>query len=166
MHSFLNVICYLWTILFLSTFQPIVHDRCMEKETPCPCYSEKTYEECCLPYHEGQPPENALLLMRSRYSAYALHLIDYIMETTHPDYPDQQLPKEEWKRQIQEFCTQTEFRDLRIVDFTDGKVEAFVTFDAKLFQGPKNCSFREKSKFLKVDDRWLFHSGKHFPCEL
>lgn len=39
----------------------------------CPCCSEKTYEECCKPYHNGE--KNALTaeaLMRSRFSAFGL----------------------------------------------------------------------------------------------
>lgn len=42
----------------------------------CPCHSQKCYEECCKRYHEGAAAENALILMRSRYSAYALQLAD------------------------------------------------------------------------------------------
>ncbi len=46
---------------------------------PCPCGSGLKYKKCCQKYHKGALPSTALLLMKSRYSAYALGLADYIM---------------------------------------------------------------------------------------
>ncbi|MBJ7449651.1 MAG: hypothetical protein JHC93_04750, partial [Parachlamydiales bacterium] len=54
----------------------------------CPCHSSLDYEKCCKPFHDGIPAPTALALMRSRYSAYALHLIEYIIATTHPTHTD------------------------------------------------------------------------------
>jgi SEC-C motif-containing protein len=48
----------------------------------CPCGSGKLYSNCCKRYIKGK--ENAPIpeaLMRSRYTAYVLHEIDYIMDT-------------------------------------------------------------------------------------
>lgn len=48
----------------------------------CPCGAE-LYSECCQPLHLGQKKaETAEQLMRSRYSAFAKHEIDYIVKTT------------------------------------------------------------------------------------
>jgi len=53
----------------------------------CPCGSGQTYAACCQPWHDGlaqgvhAPTPEAL--MRSRYSAYALGLIDYLLATWH-----------------------------------------------------------------------------------
>jgi SEC-C motif domain protein len=57
----------------------------------CPCRSSEPepqpYGQCCAPWHEGlssTPPRHAPTpeqLMRSRYSAYALHLADYLLAT-------------------------------------------------------------------------------------
>ena len=55
----------------------------------CPCGTDKTYGECCGLYHAGwqatpgfyAPTPEAL--MRSRYSAYALKLADYLLGTWH-----------------------------------------------------------------------------------
>ncbi|MDD2950112.1 MAG: YchJ family metal-binding protein, partial [Sulfuricurvum sp.] len=55
---------------------------------PCPCHSGEKYKKCCQPYHKGILPSNAQKLMRSRYSAFALELSNYIMATTHPNNPD------------------------------------------------------------------------------
>ncbi len=51
---------------------------------PCPCSSGTLLELCCGRYHQGEKAPSALLLMRSRYSAFALGLVDYIRDTTHP----------------------------------------------------------------------------------
>lgn len=127
--------------------------------SPCPCCTGKSYEECCKPYHEGLAAETALLLMRSRYSAYAKQRADYIVLTTHPKNPAYTIKKEEWKNRILHYSLQTTFDSLEILDFQDGPLVAYVTFIAKLHQGDKNLSFEEKSRFEKVNGRWLYHSG-------
>lgn len=126
----------------------------------CRCYSQLSYEECCKPYHLGKSlPENALKLMRSRYSAYALGLADYIIETTHPANPSYSENKDLWRISIAHFCSVTDFCGLDILAFLDGPHEAFVTFFAHLKQNSQDISFQEKSRFLKVKNRWLYHSG-------
>lgn len=54
------------------------------QSTPCPCTSGQSLGDCCGRYHQGTAAPTALALMRSRYSAFALGLIDYIRATTHP----------------------------------------------------------------------------------
>jgi SEC-C motif-containing protein len=123
---------------------------------PCPCHSGEKYKKCCQPYHRGSFPSTAFKLMRSRYSAYALHLADYIIHTTHsnnPDFTDNTLV---WRDSILEFCHTTQFIGLKILEFTEEKGEAFVTFEAKLSEG----IMREKSRFLKVSGKWLYESGE------
>ena len=49
---------------------------------PCPCTSKKPYDRCCGPFHGGTAaPETAEQLMRSRFSAYALGKVDYLIAT-------------------------------------------------------------------------------------
>ena len=44
----------------------------------CPCGSEKTYEKCCKAYiEEGKKVHNVEVLMRSRYTAFALKNISF-----------------------------------------------------------------------------------------
>lgn len=48
----------------------------------CPC-GQGLYAECCQPLHVGQQcAKHAEQLMRSRYSAFALQQIDYLLSTT------------------------------------------------------------------------------------
>ncbi|MCU1437526.1 MAG: motif domain protein, partial [Naasia sp.] len=50
----------------------------------CPCGSGQPYAECCEPLHLGAAAATAEALMRSRYSAFALGLPDYVRSTWHP----------------------------------------------------------------------------------
>ena len=51
-------------------------------KTQCPC-GQGTYAQCCQPLHLGQAKAlTATQLMRSRYSAFAQHEMDYIQKTT------------------------------------------------------------------------------------
>ncbi len=128
----------------------------------CLCCSKRKYQECCQPIHAGAFPENALALMRSRYSAYALSLPEYIMRTTHPDHKDRLLNKEEWKLKILDFSRITQFHRLEIINFQDGTDEAFVTFIAHLSQKNQPMQLHEKSQFLKIGSQWLYRDATFF----
>ena len=94
--------------------------------------------------------------MRSRYCAYALGLDDYIMQSTHcnnSDFTDDTLT---WRSNIQAFCHETTFNGLKILEFIDGDDTAYVTFEAFL----NNQPFKEKSRFFKVNGKWLYESGE------
>ena len=124
--------------------------------TPCPCGSGKKYKKCCQPYHRGARPANALLLMKSRYSAYALGQSRYIAATTHSDNPDYTEDTTTWIAGIETFSEQTEFRRLEILEFIDGDKEAFVTFRATFDDG----AMVERSRFVRERGKWLYHSGE------
>ena len=127
----------------------------------CACKSGRTYADCCKPFHVGVSAPNALALMRSRYSAYALSLHAYIMRTTHPLGPNVQTDSNLWRREIELFCKNTDFRDLKILDMREDGDIAHVTFLATLFQGSQDVSFIEESLFEKVEGKWLYKSGQH-----
>lgn len=78
--------------------------------------------------------------MRSRYCAYALGLVDYVMQTQ--TYPSN-------REDIEAFCKNTQFNGLEIISFIDGEKKAFVTFKAILSQQSHDASFTEKSLFHK-----------------
>jgi SEC-C motif domain protein len=132
----------------------------VSKYNPCPCSSKALYHKCCKEYHDGKLPENALKLMRSRYSAFALKLCDYIIDTTHPENPAHEENLNAWRREILTFSAGTRFNFLDIVEFIDGDNEATVTFTANLNQHDQDVSFTEKSVFEKVNGKWLYKSGE------
>jgi len=122
---------------------------------PCPCGSGNKYKKCCSLYHKGVRPKNALVLMKSRYSAFATNHSSYIIKTTHPDNSDYTDDIKQWRDSIVKFSTQTDFLGLEIVEFIEGENEAFVTFRAKLSSG----DLVEKSRFLQELGVWLYVDG-------
>lgn len=132
----------------------------MSIKNNCPCFSGKEYSVCCAPFHKGEIPENALLLMRSRYAAYALNLPEYIIATTHPASPQYQENKFAWKRSISRFAKHTTFENLEILDFKEKGNVASVTFTAYVSQEAGDVTFTEKSHFEKRGNRWLYRIGK------
>ncbi len=94
--------------------------------------------------------------MKSRYSAYAVGNHSYIIETTHKNNPNFTSDKKKWKESIVSFTKKTDFLGLKILDFIEKEEEAFVTFKAYLSTG----DMIEKSRFLKVDNIWLYESGE------
>ncbi|MDN3505547.1 MAG: YchJ family metal-binding protein [Rhabdochlamydiaceae bacterium] len=99
----------------------------------CLCYSEKLYEQCCEPFHNHfKNPATPLQLMRSRYSAYALNLSQYIIETTHPKSVHYQSDIVTWKSELESFSQEHEFVGLQIESEEAGFPIAYVTFIAKI----------------------------------
>ncbi len=125
----------------------------------CPCGSKLAYQDCCQILHKGGIAPGALSLMRSRYSAYALGLADYIMATTHPNNPSYESSERDWRKKILAFSRTTSFVRLEILDVQEGAQRGSVTFIAHLLQGGEDVSFQELSTFEKVDGRWLYLQG-------
>ena len=132
----------------------------MSKYIQCPCFSKALYHKCCQPYHEGAPVPDALILMRSRFSAYALDLPDYIIKTTAPENANYQSNCDQWRSELHQFSSVTRFAGLQILQFVGADKDASVTFCASLFQGDKNISFTEKSTFSKASGSWLYKAGE------
>jgi SEC-C motif-containing protein len=109
--------------------------------TLCVCHSGKAYEKCCKVFHDEKATQNALQLMRSRYAAYALQKPDYIIRTTHPSNSHFKQDYDQWKDEILFFCQNTQFQDLKIIEFIDGEQEASVIFLARLSQNGQDISF-------------------------
>lgn len=124
----------------------------------CSCHSQLPYASCCRPYHTGTPAPTALALMRSRFSAYALGLTDYIMETTHPASFHYEDNRNSWKKSLLQFSQETEFKNLKIWEFQEYKDRAVVTFTVFL-QQQEAVIFTERSHFEKIKGRWLYLSG-------
>lgn len=125
----------------------------------CPCHSGFPYLACCQSYHEGFPAPNACALMRSRYSAFALNLPQYIIQTTHPKNPQYRNDISQWTKELEIFSKQTLFLGLEILEVEDCGTQAHVTFHATLKQVGKDASFTEKSLFQKENGYWYYIEG-------
>ncbi|QOG12286.1 YchJ family protein [Arcobacter sp. FWKO B] len=126
----------------------------------CPCGSGNKYKNCCLSLHKGALAKDALQLMKSRYSAYVAGDINYIIKTTHPDNKEYKQDLKEWKAEIKSFSDETEFVRLEVFDFIDGEFESYVTFRVSMKVDETYTFFTEKSRFVKVDNRWLYIDGE------
>jgi SEC-C motif-containing protein len=124
--------------------------------TPCPCHSGQKYKKCCRPYHQGRQIPDVVTLMRARYSAYALHKPDFIMETTHSKSPHHKNDIDLWRAEISVFCQNTTFVSLDILAHDENSV----TFKAGLEQRGKDASFVEHSLFEQEDGIWMYLRGE------
>lgn len=121
----------------------------------CPCRSKRPYRECCEVWHNGRSAPTPEALMRSRFAAYALGKVSYIMRSTHPQSPHYRQDKAAWRRELKAFCRQTDFVGLQIL----GVGADWVMFRAVLLQAGRDVSFVERSRFVEENGRWLYHSG-------
>ena len=119
----------------------------------CPCQSNKSYEDCCGRFHtHTQFPETAEQLIRSRYAAYVLKNVSYIVDTT---VPSQQALLN--VQAIQTWAKETQWLGLQILKTESlTKTQSAVEFNA-IFQGEEGeQTHHERSIFVKIDDRWYF----------
>lgn len=125
----------------------------------CSCCSEKTYENCCKQFHVENNCKNPIDLVKSRFSAYALNIADYIIKTTHPLSPQYIINKTHWKKDISYFSNSFSFEKLEILDFQEKENMAIVVFTIYLKQKDKNLIFTEKSYFEKLLGKWFYKIG-------
>ena len=118
----------------------------------CPCLSGLPYPECCGPFHDGTAAPTAERLMRSRYSAYALGLVQYLLDTWHPRTRPTELLLDadiHWYR-------------LDILARSRGGMldtEGTVDFEAFYRSGAHRGSQHENSRFLRESGRWFYVDG-------
>lgn len=120
-------------------------------ETNCPCGSGQSYERCCGRWHGGEAAPDAESLMRSRYSAFVMCNESYLLAT----WQSTQRPKSI------EFDRNQKWLGLKIVDArTTGENTAEVEFIARFrIGGGSAARLRERSRFVKENDRWLYVDG-------
>lgn len=125
----------------------------------CPCKSWQPYEKCCLPYHHGKAkPETAEQLMRSRYSAYFFRLIDYLIETTHPDTREKDL-----ERHLEDTIYQANWAGLKILGTAKGQKDdkvGKVEFVAEYYVDGEPYELHELSRFRRYKGAWKYLDGK------
>lgn len=114
---------------------------------PCPCGTGLRYDACCGRFHRGEShAPTAEALMRSRYSAYALGDIGYLLGTWHPTTRPGAIN-----------LGRTRWSGLEVLSAegglfeSEGTVEFRATHDGGVMQ--------ERSRFVKEDGRWLYVSG-------
>ncbi|MCP5100031.1 MAG: zinc chelation protein SecC [Chloroflexi bacterium] len=129
----------------------------MNKMSQCPCHSGQPYKICCQPFHNGKKPPTPVALMRSRYAAYALDKVGYVVKTEYPNSPRLKKDVVGFRKEVKVFCQTTDFIGLQILaESKPGEVPATVTFHAVLMQQGHDVSFTECSLFELVKGRWFY----------
>ncbi|MDX3773698.1 YchJ family metal-binding protein [Chromatiaceae bacterium AAb-1] len=119
----------------------------------CYCGSGRAFNQCCQPVISGSiSAKNCTALMRSRYTAYCLHLTDYLVETTHASQRTN-----DGAQQIAAFAHSVHFIKLQVHD-TQPHPEDQVSFSATYLYGNTLCQLSEISRFVK-EDKWYYVDG-------
>lgn len=122
-------------------------------EQACPC-GLGNYATCCQPLHLGQQKAlSAEQLMRSRYSAFALQKIDYIVQTTalgQQSYLD--VPA------IAQWSKDNQWLKLELLKAQEklDKNHASVEFKAHYHDTQQAQEHHELSYFVKQNELWYF----------
>ncbi|HEY0249241.1 MAG TPA: YchJ family protein [Gryllotalpicola sp.] len=123
----------------------------------CPCGSGLVYGECCEPLHSGaRRAATAEQLMRSRYSAFAVGDIAYLLSSWHPSSRPGSLELEPdlvWRR-------------LDVLDVVAGgpfDSAGIVEFRAIWRQGTARGDLHERSRFVREGGAWSYLDGEAVP---
>ena len=122
-------------------------------EQACPC-GRGQYIHCCAPLHLKQKvAETAEQLMRSRYSAFALQQIDYLVETTALG---QQSSLD--RIAIADWSKANQWLGLEVVQANEklDKTHAQVEFKAHYHDGQQAQIHHEISHFVSYQQQWFF----------
>ena len=116
------------------------------------------------PFFKGEQHANtAEELMRSRYAAFALGEIDYILATHDPE------TREEVERDaVTEWSTRSEWLGFDILNKVDGEQDdasGTVDFVARYRIGGLTTEHRERAEFRKHEGKWVFVDGTDIPKE-
>jgi len=124
----------------------------------CPCLSNRSYKSCCQPlHHDDLQACSAEQLMCSRYSAFCLGNINYLIATLHPDKR-----KDNDKKALAQTIKQTKWLGLRVIKHKQTGLFATVEFVA-FFEADPIDQLHEKSNFIKEDGRWFYVDGEFLP---
>ncbi|HMS39861.1 MAG TPA: YchJ family metal-binding protein [Pyrinomonadaceae bacterium] len=128
----------------------------------CYCETGKEFEKCCQPFIEGvAKPLTALELMRSRYTAYVIVAVEYILRSTHPS--SRRFYNAE---DIEQWSKSSHWQKLEIVSTSEGSPKdkkGIVEFKAYYTDAEGNQQIhQEKSNFRKELGKWFFVDGKVF----
>lgn len=118
----------------------------------CPC-GGLSYQSCCQPLHQGISAVSAKTLMCSRFSAFFLKNIDYIVATT---VPSQQKLLD--KTVLQLWANEMNWTHLDVISHVAkiGKRHAQVHFKAYYDNRQGVSCHDEISSFVKIDGAWYF----------
>lgn len=122
----------------------------------CPCKSTLEYVQCCEPIHHNHRAANTPeQLMRARYCAHVLKLVDFVVATYHPSCDAQS------DYQAIADSVNCEWVNLDVVSTQDSDTpdEGFVTFKAYLKEDGQEFCLEERSRFVNEGGLWYYIDG-------
>ena len=130
----------------------------------CPCGTGRLYNDCCGPFHQGRAAATPVLLMRSRYSAFALGSVAYLRDTWHvstrPDLDLADNPK--WiKLEILAHSSHVESSQPKPGETGFVHFKAHYQRPDAVFAMDSDC-LEEYSRFVFEASRWWYVDGKIF----
>ncbi|MFT4533023.1 MAG: SEC-C motif-containing protein [Saprospiraceae bacterium] len=121
--------------------------------------SSDPYVSCCMVYHkEIAKPETAEKLMRSRYTAYHMSLVDYLVKTTHPDKL-----RPNYRHQLESTKNDMDWTGLEILSSSMGTKSdkiGKVRFLAHYIMNDKPGEMEEHSRFRRYKGDWVYYDEK------
>lgn len=125
-----------------------------DKIVPCPC-GGAVYAQCCGRFiANGEVPQTAVELMRSRYTAYTLRDEAYLQATWYErSRPDSKLAAEDGG---------LKWIGLDVRKHQQTGDEATVEFVARYKIGGRAERLHEVSRFIREEGRWFYVDGS-FP---
>lgn len=123
-------------------------------ESPCPCGRDSSFGACCAPFLAGEPAPTPERLMRSRYTAFVVGDVQYLLATWHPGTRPDSL----------DLDPETQWAGLEIIDVVgggEGDKRGVVEFAASYRNAGSSAlhAQRERSRFVRQSDRWWYLDG-------
>ncbi len=131
----------------------------------CYCGNDLTFNMCCQPIISGsQKPESPEQLMRSRYSAFCVKDVEYLLLTHHSSRQ-----KTNEREQLISTFAHTQWLGLKVLDSSMeipdqnvGQNVAYVEYLA-FSKTDKLEQLHEKARFRFEDDTWYYLDGELLP---
>jgi SEC-C motif-containing protein len=122
----------------------------------CYCGTGNEFSKCCEPFLSGTKlPETPEQLMRSRYSAFCVKKVDYLISTTDP-----QVSGNFDFKSVAHWANNATFQKLEILNSSIDKNKGQVEFKAYYNIDNKDEIHHEHSLFRRHMGRWYFKDGK------
>lgn len=123
----------------------------------CPCGSGLALNECCGRYvNAGEIAPTPEALMRSRYTAFVIHQVDYLVKTMRGE-PLKAFNPADTLNWLQEVT----WVGLTVIAAKQkSSTLGYVSFDAQYLTHDKIIHICEKSEFHRIDQQWFYVGGK------
>jgi len=126
----------------------------------CPCGSNRTYSECCEPIISSKKvAATCEELMRSRYTAFTMSNVDYLMHSHHTE-----TRKLKEAKNIKKWAASVQWMGLVILIKQGGALKddmGYVEFRAMYLEAGQLQQIHEKSFFKRENGKWVYVSGVH-----